>query len=59
MEKRLEKLDLELLDWEIQTLYRDCYLRLKRLLAREWVEFPESRERVAEQIKLLEEAYKG
>lgn len=37
MEKRLKQLDEQILNQEILSLYRESYLRLKRLLAREYV----------------------
>ena len=57
--KRLEKLDSQITDNEISYLSKDCYLRLKRVLAGRWVEAPGFRKDIEAEIKLLEEANKN
>lgn len=56
--KKLDQIDSDITTNEISYLYRDSYLRLKKLLANDWVKSPNMRKEIEFQIKSLEESYK-
>jgi hypothetical protein len=55
LQHRFEQIDSDIVENEIKFLFTDCYLRIKRLLANDYVREPEMPERKAEIAKELKE----